>query len=534
MKNKLVKKLLAGTLALVMVGSVTGCGAANVLTTEVLAETTDESGNVTEDEMAEIIAQAVGTGTVEGVDKTETVYVFTDANGAEKSVTVSSRLANTEKQEAIEDTTSLKDVQSVEGDAVFSNDGEEYTWTTNGEDVVYQGTTDKEPPVGTKITYFLDGKEVSPEEIAGKKGSVKIKIEYTNNEKVGDVYVPFTAVTGMVFSGENVKNVTVDNGNVINEGKNTVVVGMGFPGLEESLKTVRNSTENDLRKLTSDSKLADRIQDINIPSSVEVTMDAEDFSMGLCMTMVFSNLLSGDDSELENDRQSAFDDLDRSVNELVDNGQKLADGATKLSDGIGTAYNSVPEFVNGVTALADGIKAYTDGVGSVNNGVIRLADGANSAKAGADELAAGVKTYTDGVSQVADGASKVAEGASSAAKGAGTLAEGVKTYTDGVGQLHEGAGALADGAAKTAEGAGSLAEGVKTYTAGVASADAGAKQVAEGASKAKAGADALASGISQYTNGASSVDAGAKQLKEGSSQVKSGADSLSEGIRQPL
>ena len=36
---------------------------------------------MTEDEMAEIIAQAVGTGTVEGVDKTETVYVFTDANG---------------------------------------------------------------------------------------------------------------------------------------------------------------------------------------------------------------------------------------------------------------------------------------------------------------------------------------------------------------------------------------------------------------------------------------------------------------------
>ena len=52
MKNKLVKKLLAGTLALVMVGSVTGCGAANVLTTEVLAETTDESGNMNEYELA--------------------------------------------------------------------------------------------------------------------------------------------------------------------------------------------------------------------------------------------------------------------------------------------------------------------------------------------------------------------------------------------------------------------------------------------------------------------------------------------------
>lgn len=55
-------------------------------------------------------------------------------------------------------------------------------WTTDGEDVYYQGTSDKELPVTLKVTYTLDGKEVTAEELAGRSGHVVIRFDYENNQ----------------------------------------------------------------------------------------------------------------------------------------------------------------------------------------------------------------------------------------------------------------------------------------------------------------------------------------------------------------
>ena len=38
-------------------------------------------------------------------------------------------------------------------------------------------------PVDVKITYYLDGQEIAPENLAGKSGKVKIRFDYTNNSK---------------------------------------------------------------------------------------------------------------------------------------------------------------------------------------------------------------------------------------------------------------------------------------------------------------------------------------------------------------
>lgn len=67
-----------------------------------------------------------------------------------------------------------------------------------------------------KATYYLDGNEISPEDLAGKSGKVKIRLDYTSNETVTkevngkdeDISVPFVAVSGMVL-GNNFKNIQV-------------------------------------------------------------------------------------------------------------------------------------------------------------------------------------------------------------------------------------------------------------------------------------------------------------------------------------
>ena len=97
------------------------------------------------------------------------------------------------------DVSSLSDIVNVKGDETYTQKDGKLLWQADGEDIFYQGTSEKQTPITEKITYYLDGKEMTPEEIAGKSGRVTIHIAYTNHEKVGEVYVPFAAISGMVL-----------------------------------------------------------------------------------------------------------------------------------------------------------------------------------------------------------------------------------------------------------------------------------------------------------------------------------------------
>ena len=160
------------------------------------------------------ITDAVGQVST-GAAKEETVYIFTDAYGKQRDITVSNWLKNPEKKSSLEDSTSLQEIENVKGDETFERKGDKIVWKADGNDIYYQGTTSKQPPVSEKITYYLDGKEIAAEDLAGKSGKVKIRIDYTNNMKYKNVYVPFAAVTGMAFSNDTASNVKVDNGSVV-------------------------------------------------------------------------------------------------------------------------------------------------------------------------------------------------------------------------------------------------------------------------------------------------------------------------------
>ena len=105
-----------------------------------------------------------------------------------------------------------------------------------------RGTATEEPPVTQKVTYYLDGKEISPEDLAGKSGKVKIRFDYTNttsytetvNGEKQTVSVPFAAVTGLVL-GDGFENIEVTNGKAEVSDSSSVVLGYALPGLKDSL-----------------------------------------------------------------------------------------------------------------------------------------------------------------------------------------------------------------------------------------------------------------------------------------------------------
>ena len=503
---------------------------------------------ITEEDLAAALSAAVK-GNSDGeesgdAEKEETVYVFTDASGKQKSMTVSNWLKNKSGADKLYDNSALQNIENVKGDETFTQNGEMLTWNAAGNDIYYQGTTDKQPPVLQKITYYYEGQEISPEDLAGKSGKVTIHIDYENTAKYDDVFVPFTAMTGIIFSNDNAKNVEVDNGSVISEGKNTVVVGMAFPGLSDSLQGAKDDAEHLLDETEASQRSRDKLDELEIPDSVEITLDAEDFKMNTCMTMVFSGLFD-DDEEIEEEHESVLKDMDDKIAELEQDGGNLADGAGKLSDGIDEAADGSSQLSDGAGKLSDGVKEYTDGVAKANEGAGKLESGTGTLVKSLPTLTKGLKTYTDGVAQVDEGLGTLVDnlpdltgGASALSSGLTQFGDGVSALTDGLGtlkagskQLTDNSQALNEGVSQLADGASQLQKGIKNYTFGVEILKAGTGELLaeENLPALSAGAKSLRDGLTGYAGG---VAGAAGQISEGAQQMVESAGDAQEAIEK--
>lgn len=334
------------------------------------------------------------------VYKEETVYVNAKASGKTDKVTVSNWLKNSGSVSGnLEDESTLSDIKNVKGDEKYTADGDKLTWSTDSEDIYYQGTTDKKLPVSVKLKYYLDGKEMKPSELKGKSGHLKITVDYKNNEKKNvsvdgkdtEVYTPFVMMTGMILPNETFSNVTIDNGKIISDGNKNIVVGFGMPGLKDSLNL--SSEESDK---------------VTIPESLSIEADVKDFTMSSTYTVALSDLLDDmnmDDIADVDDLQTALDDLEDAALQLVSGSDTLADGAGTLADGVNT-------YTEGVDTLNAGIQKYLGSNGELSGSVTEYVNGVNKVVKGVQDYTDGVNTLADGVSSYVDGEKQLAAGAS--------------------------------------------------------------------------------------------------------------------------
>lgn len=463
LKSKYIVRVVAGVLTIALVG--TGIGATAVFaeknSTAVTAEadsTTDSSKDA--DDIADKLMDSVSLKDNDA-DKDESVYLISDANGNVNKTIVVDHLKNKDKKDTLEDASNLSDIENVKGKEKFTQSGDKLTWQAGGKDIYYQGTATAEPPVTQKVTYYLDGKEISPEDLAGKSGKVKIRFDYTNttsytetvNGEKQTVSVPFAAVTGLVL-GDGFENIEVTNGKAEVSDSSSVVLGYALPGLKDSLGI----------------KDKDLDGDVNIPEYMEMTADVKNFSMPAAMTFVVnaSDYVSTDGIDTS-DLDDMINDLKDASTQLQDGSKTLAEGTDTLADGLSTLQSKLGTFASGVGTLQSGLKTYTDGVSTLSGGLNKLGNstgalvsGADKLNSGAGQLASGSATLKDGLKTYTDGANGLAKGASDLDAGIGTLAEKSGTLVDGATKLNDGASQLSASASSINEGIKSLDTGLKT------------------------------------------------------------------------
>lgn len=369
--------------------------------------------------------------------KDETVYVKVDDAGNQKDVTVSDQLKNISSLGTIDDVSELKDIKNVKGDETFSENNGKLVWQGDKKDICYQGTTTKKIPVGMKVTYELDGKKVSADDLEGKSGHLKIHYEYQNTSADSGKYTPFLMATGLLMDGEKFSNVTVDNGKVISDGDRDIVIGMGLPQLKEQLTSVSS-----------------KVDDLDIPDSFTVEADVTDYEKVEAVTVATNEVFN----EVGTDKFDSLDELKDSMTELQDASNKLVSGSGELKDGLDTLLSSSGTLVSGIDQLASGGNTLASGTGS-------LVSGMQSAKTGSSQLAGGVKALSDGVSgmqaQVSDGVKDLSNGVSSVQAGVETI-HGIAEQADkGVDLAKDGAKGLCAGLETASESAGEIANAAR-------------------------------------------------------------------------
>lgn len=452
-------------------------------------------------------------------EKEETVYIFTNSKGERQNIIVSNHLKNTENADKLEDISSLSNIENVKGDESFKQNGENLNWQSGGSDIYYQGNTDKKPPVAVKVSYKLDGKDIEPDALLHKSGKVTIRYDYENNTgemkkingKEEKVFVPFTMATALTLPEDKFSNIKVTNGKLMSEGNNSIVLGLAFPKLSESL-----GLDNKEEK---------------IPEYFEVTADVKDFSLNMSMTAALPDLLSeltGSDKDMKNK-------LQKNIDELLDGVDELKDGTNELKDGTNELKNKSSELKDGVKTLDSGSGKLSENISKLASGTASLKDGIVSLKDGADKLSAGTDKLDTGLTSLKDGADKLSEGSVKLSSSLNTLSTEYSKINAGIVSLIDKVSGISASTSKQTAELTAKISGYKEKMAALIKAYGSEEKIAANPAdwaaynQMKGAVGAMETVVASITSQASPDEDTAKNLtalKDGSSKVDSALKTL--------
>ena len=376
--------------------------------------------------------------------KKETVYIELKDDGSTGDIIVSDAL-EVHGNGPITDKTSLKDITNLKGDEDYetTQDGN-IVWENKGEDITYQGTSDRNPPIGVSISYSLDGKDISAKDLEGKSGELQIQYKFKNNAKTkGHDNIPFIVLGGFALDSNRFTNVQIDHGKEVEYDESKIVLGYAAPGLEEYLDQSVKGADEFLGK-------------IDLPDSFTISAYVKDFSMDMGIIVATSNIDNfniKDSIDLSNIKEK-MNELQNGADQLVDGAAKLNDGTSKLSPAALKIKNGINSLDGGLGKLYSGMNKFYKNEKKFNKG---LKKGLKSAKAGAKKLADGSSELSKGAKQVDDGAKAVDSGASSVNSGSKQVSGGLAQIKNGFDKDN----GLIDGSKAIKNGTKSANEGVK-------------------------------------------------------------------------
>ena len=349
----------------------------------------------------------------ESPEKQETVWVTADASGGTEKISVETVLNYAGADGTVSDRTNLSGIKNTEGDEMYTllDDGT-LLWEDHGNVIRYKGESAQPLPVTVHVTYFLDGKEIQPDLLAGRSGHVTMRFDYENHtlteetvflqeeddadpvRETAQVCVPFLAVTAVVLPEDTFSNIRLTNGRLVSmEGQN-MAMGYALPGLEDSLRLEQLDMEDPPQ----------------IPSYFQIEADVTDFELDFTATVISNGIFSEDETE---EKPSEMEKLPHAMEELADATDELEDAGREFSDGVRTFASYFDQYVSGIGKLTGGMHAMNEGLDALNTQKKALEQGAEALRNGLAQLCEAIPVPEEGeADETAAQAAQILEGLS--------------------------------------------------------------------------------------------------------------------------
>lgn len=508
--------------------------------------------------------------TTPNTEKEEVVYANLEADGTIKEINVVN-IFDLKAAGRIVDYGNYENLRNMTTTDAIDYSGDTVKIDAKPGKLYYEGKLkETQLPWNISVTYYLDGKKCTPEELAGKDGALKIALKITeNSDYEGNFFDSYALQTSFTLDTEQCSNIVAEDATVANVGSQKQLTYTILPG-----KGIDTEVTADVTDFTMDG-----IAINGIPLSLNVDVDDE-----ALMDQVTELL-------------DAIEQLDDGAGELQEGAEKLASGGTDLKSGVNA-------LDTGVTKLDTGAKALNSGVAQVQSGLIMLNEKSSSLTGGSSQFQAALETLQTALSGVSTSASEVQTLVTSSAQikagidqiagGAAELQNsvnynaykqlmaqngldidtlqtnnanmitmitsmmqsgqmsqelggqmialiqanqaciaGTETYLNqasvGIGKVAGGAAELQKNYAAFDAAIGELASTLTNLSAQMENLKTAVNTLAAEYEKLDSGINEYTDGVSAILNGYQQVSAGASELAAGSSELKSGSGSLSSG-----
>lgn len=327
--------------------------------------------------------------------KEEVVYGILNTDGSVNGVYVVNIF---DQKGNITDYGNYSSVRNMTSKDALALDNNKVTFANTNDKLYYEGTLkSQELPWNISVKYFMDGKEYSADDIAGKSGGLTIKINITQNENCNSsFYKNYALQTTVTLDTNKCSNIVADNATIANVGSDKQLTYTILP---------------------------------NKGADITITAQVNDLEMeAIAINGVQLNLdIQIDDTELT----EKIKELTRGV-EKLDNGAKdLQSGVSELKDGANTLSSGVKVLKDGSSNLETGIKSLQFGVSKIQGALNQLNSKSGALNTGSSQVKDALINIQSSLTEVSLATDKLAE-----------LVNASSQIKTAINQIYAGIGAL--------------------------------------------------------------------------------------------
>lgn len=369
--------------------------------------------------------------------KSEVAYVDLSYDGAPEGAYVVNRF-DVEQGGTVEDHGGYTLVKNLTTTEEIVRDGDAATFDASEGTFFYQGNLGKvELPWNIRLEYFLDGRKVDADELAGKDGHVEIVMSTSQNPGVDPAFFDsFMLQVSFTLDPAKCSNLVADGATVSDAGADQTVAFTVLPGKDGSFALSADVADFEMAGVQVVGMAYS--SPVEVPDTSGVTDGMQQLADGVSEVASGSNSLAGGGSG------------------LVVGAHRLSDGAAKAAEGAEGLQAGGSTVLEGTKGIGDGISAQAQGMAKLEEIADMLPSGyadelkkaIEEANGGMQQLNSAYGQYAAGVEQYVDGVDGLASGLGELESGSSSLAAGIRRYVSGMEQLNGGIQSLDDETSK--------------------------------------------------------------------------------------